>query len=451
MSKKTKSKNVRELALELILSVEKNQSYSNLALNNIINKNNLSSADSGLLTEITYGTIQRKLTLDYFLEPFLNKKNKIDDWVMILLRLSLYQMLYLDKIPDHAIIFEAVEIAKKKGHKGISSMVNGVLRSIQRKGVPALDLIKDAEERIAIETSHPLWLVKRWVSQYGLDKTREMCTFNLLPPKQTARINAVKTNREALIEQLKEEGYAVEASDVVPDAIICLRGNLAHSKAFGNGLLTIQDESSMLVSYALDAHNDDKVLDCCAAPGGKTTSIAEKLTNGSVVALDLHEHKVKLIDQQAIRLGLTNITTVALDARKAKDTFQREYFDKILVDAPCSGLGVMRRKPDVKYTKSEADIYRLAAIQMDILNAAISLLKPGGTLVYSTCTVDKEENGQVVQQFLRQHPDFIEDNEMKNRLPERVRLFVTGNKLQLFPQDVESDGFYIACFRKKVN
>ncbi|WP_042348975.1 16S rRNA (cytosine(967)-C(5))-methyltransferase RsmB [Bacillus massiliigorillae] len=451
MSKKTKSKNVRELALELILSVEKNQSYSNLALNSVMKKNNLSPADGGLLTEITYGTIQRKLTLDYFLEPFLNNKNKIDDWVIILLRLSLYQMHYLDKVPDHAVIFEAVEIAKRRGHKGISSMVNGVLRSIQRKGVPSLDLIKDEEERVAIETSHPLWLVKRWASQYGLDKTREMCAFNLLPPQQTARINAMKTNRDEVIKQLEQEGYAVEASKVVPDAIICLRGNLAHSKAFEDGLLTIQDESSMLVSYALDAHNDDKVLDCCAAPGGKTTSIAEKLTNGNVVALDLHEHKVKLINQQATRLGLTNITTVALDARKATDTFQQDYFDKILVDAPCSGLGVMRRKPDVKYTKSEGDIHRLAIIQMDILNTAASLLKPGGTLVYSTCTVDKDENEKVVQHFLQQHADFVEDNDMKNRLPESVRPFVSGNKLQLFPQDVESDGFYIACFRKRVN
>ncbi|MGM9925327.1 MAG: 16S rRNA (cytosine(967)-C(5))-methyltransferase RsmB [Bacillus sp. (in: firmicutes)] len=451
MSKKPQNKNVRELALDLLLAVEKNQSYSNLALNNIINKNHLSPADSGLLTEITYGTIQRKLTLDYYLEPFLNNKNKMDDWVIVLLRLSLYQMHYLDKIPDHAIIFEAVEIAKKRGHKGIASMVNGVLRSIQRKGVPSLDLIEDDELRTAVETSHPLWLVKRWAAQYGLEKTKEMCAFNLMAPKQTVRVNPLKASREEVMKQLEEEGYAVEASDVIPDAIISLRGNLAHSETFKKGFITVQDESSMLVSYALGASDDDKVLDCCAAPGGKTTSIAEKLTNGNVVALDLHEHKVKLINQQAKRLGLANITTQALDARKAKDTFQEAYFDKILVDAPCSGLGVMRRKPDVKYTKSENDIERLAAIQQDILHAAATLLKPGGTLVYSTCTVDRAENDQVVQQFLQQHEDFMEDGELKERLPESVRPFADEGSLQLFPQDVKSDGFFIACFRKKVN
>lgn len=450
MSKNNKSKTVRELALDLILSVEKNQAYSNLLLNNVINNNKLSSVDSGLLTEITYGTIQRKLTLDYFLEPFLKNSHKLDDWVKILLRLSLYQMYYLDKIPDHAIIFEAVEIAKKRGHKGISSLVNGVLRSIQRKGIPSLDLITDEEERISIETSHPLWLVKRWVSQYGIELTREMCECNLRAPLQTARVNVSKTNRDEVIDRLTSEGFSVKKSEVLSEGIVCLKGNLAHSKAFEDGLLTIQDESSMLVVHALNASNDDKVLDCCAAPGGKTTAIAEKLNDGNVTALDLHEHKVKLIDQQASRLGLSNITTVTQDARKAKEVFQTEYFDKILVDAPCSGLGVMRRKPDVKYTKNENDIQRLSTIQTDLLSSVTSLLKPGGIMVYSTCTVDQEENDKVVEQFLQEHPNFKKDIEFINRLPENVRPFARENSLQLFPQDLESDGFFIACFRKKV-
>lgn len=449
MSKKQATKGIRELALDLIYSVEKNQSYSNLLLNNVINKNHLSSADSRLLTEITYGTIQRKLTLDYFLQPFVKNSAKLEDWVIILLRLSLYQMYYLDKIPDHATIFEAVEIAKRRGHKGISSMVNGVLRNVQRKGVPSLDLIENPIERISIETSHPLWLVERWVKQYGLEKTKDMCVSNLHAPQQTARINSRKTTRSEVLEVLEAEGFAVKVSDTIPDGIVCLQGNLAHSQAFKNGLLTIQDESSMLVAYALGAEQGDKVLDSCAAPGGKTTSIAEKLGDGTIVALDLHQHKVKLIDQQATRLGLTNITTMAYDARKVQEKFAEESFDKVLVDAPCSGLGVMRRKPDVKYTKSATDIERLATIQKDILQATAPLVKQGGTLVYSTCTVDQEENNEVVNQFLQQNPQFTRDTEFKNRLPEKVRPFVEENCLQLFPQDLESDGFFIACFRKK--
>ncbi|MFS0782356.1 16S rRNA (cytosine(967)-C(5))-methyltransferase RsmB [Bacillus sp. 1P06AnD] len=446
---KQSAKNVRELALDLILSVEKNQSYSNLLLNAVINKNHLSSADSGLLTELAYGVIQRKLTLDYYLEPFIQNSRKLEQWVRILLRMSLYQMIYLDKVPDHAIIFEAVEISKKRGHKGIASMVNGVLRSVQRNGIRSLDEITDPIKRISIETSHPEWIVKRWADQYGEEKTREMCLFNLQAPHQTARVNLPKASREQVMEILKEEGYSIEASEYVPEGIICLRGNLAHSSAYKEGFISIQDESSMLVSYAVNAKSDEKVLDCCAAPGGKTTSIAEKLGEGTVYALDLHDHKVKLIKQQADRLGLMNVTAASHDARKAGDLFDPQTFDAILVDAPCSGLGVMRRKPDVKYTKKEEDIARLASIQQDILEAVDPLLKDGGLLVYSTCTVDKNENEAVVDTFLKNHTNYSKDTSLKNRLPEKVRPFASESSLQLFPQDMGSDGFFIACFRKK--
>ncbi len=433
----------------MLVAVEKNQSYSNLALNAVMNKNKLSQADGGLLTEITYGTIQRKLTLQYFLSPFLPAGKKLDPWVMPLLELSLYQMLYLDKVPDHAVLFEAVEIAKKRGHKGIASMVNGVLRNIQRKGVPSFEAIEDEAERISVETSHPLWLVKRWSEQYGMEKTKEMCAFNLQAPRQTARVNTARIKRDELIAALEQEGFRTVASDILPQAIVCLQGNLAHSKAFKEGLFTIQDETSMLVAYALGAEADDKVLDACAAPGGKTTAIAEKLPEGSVTALDLHEHKVKLIKEQAERLHLSNISAVAQDARKAGDIFQKEYFDKVLVDAPCSGLGVLRRKPDAKYTKSEADIGRLSSIQLDILSAVAPLVKPGGTLVYSTCTVDRGENEEVIAQFLKDHDEYEQDSQLADRMPEKVRPYVNNNSLQLFPQDLESDGFFIACFRKK--
>ncbi|WP_153124135.1 16S rRNA (cytosine(967)-C(5))-methyltransferase RsmB [Peribacillus tepidiphilus] len=441
---------VRELAVDLLESVEKNQSYSNLLLNHYINKYQLSPADSGLLTEITYGTIQRKYTLDYYLSPFLRASNKIDSWVKTLLRISLYQMVYLEKIPDHAILFEAVEIAKKRGHKGIASMVNGVLRNIQRKGIPSLDNIEDPIERMAIETSHPKWLVQRWVKQFGIEKTKEMCEINLTAPTQTARVNLKKATRDEVISMLEEEGFEVKASPIIPESIICLKGNLAHSKAYENGYLSIQDESSMLVAYALGAHHFDKILDTCAAPGGKTSAIAERLNGGTVTALDLHEHKVKLIMKQAERLGLSNIEAKALDSRKVGEEFEKESFDKILVDAPCSGLGVMRRKPDLKYSKSENDIRNLAGIQLDLLKAAAPLLKKGGTLVYSTCTVDKEENETVAKEFLLNHPEFEGDLNLADRLPASIQPFVNGYYLQIFPQDFGSDGFFIAAFRKKV-
>ncbi|CAH0346933.1 16S rRNA (cytosine(967)-C(5))-methyltransferase RsmB [Bacillus sp. CECT 9360] len=443
-------KNVREIALDILESIERNQSYSNLLLNSKLQKYQLKSVDSGLLTEVTYGTIQRKITLDYYLQPFIKNQKKTLSWVINLLRLSLYQMIYLDKVPDHAIIFEAVEIAKKRGHKGISSMVNGVLRSIQRQGLPSFDSIRNEVERLSIETSHPKWLVERWLEQFGYDKTKEMCEINLTAPPQTARVNLKKISRDELISALTEEGYHVEISKIVPEAIHCFRGNLAHSESYQLGYLTIQDESSMLVAHALGASGNDMVLDCCAAPGGKTTHIAEGLTTGQVTALDLHEHKVKLIKEQATRLGLRNIKTYVSDSRKAHELFHKEGFNRILVDAPCSGLGVMRRKPDVKYTKSEEDISRLSSIQEQLLNAAAPLLKQGDRLIYSTCTVDKEENDLVAAAFLENHADFEADLTLIDRMPEAVRPFIVGNSIQVFPQYFGSDGFFIASFRKKV-
>ncbi|PLT34259.1 16S rRNA (cytosine(967)-C(5))-methyltransferase RsmB [Bacillus sp. V5-8f] len=447
--KQTK-KTVREIALDVLESVEKNQSYSNLLLNSMIKKHGLEGPDSGLLTEIIYGTIQRKMTLDYYLQPFIKNQKKTQSWVISLLRMSLYQMVFLDKIPDHAILFEGVEIAKNRGHKGISSMVNGVLRNIQRKGIPSLEAIEDEAERLSIETSHPIWLVKRWINQFGFEKTKEMCEINLVAPLQSARVNIKKLSRDEAISALTEEGYHVEKSEVAPEAILCLRGNLAYSESYKMGYLTIQDESSMLVAHALGAAGNDMVLDCCAAPGGKTTHIAEGLTTGQVNAIDLHEHKVKLINEQAERLGLRNIKTYAADSRKVGEIFSKEGFDRILVDAPCSGFGVMRRKPDVKYTKSPEDVSRLSAIQEQLLDASAPLLKKGGRLIYSTCTVDREENERVAASFLEKHPEFEADVTLADRLPENVKPFVEGYFLQVFPQYFSSDGFFIASFRKKV-
>jgi 16S rRNA (cytosine967-C5)-methyltransferase len=446
-----KKKNVREAAVELLENIEKNQSYSNLLLNSTIEKNNIPSIDIGLLTELTYGTLQRRMALDYFLKPFIKNSKKLENWVQQLLRMTLYQMVYLDKIPDRAAIFEAVEIAKKRGHKGIAGMVNGVLRSIQREGLPSLDEVNDPIEKLSIEMSHPEWLVKRWVDQFGYERTKEMCEVNLTAPLQTARVNLTKTTVREVIEDLDEEGFLVEKSPIIPEAIRALRGNLAFSRAFKKGMITIQDESSMLAAYALAPNVNELILDACAAPGGKTTHIAEtmKLTGG-VISLDLHEHKVKLINENAKRLGLGNIKTIAMDSRKAGEHFQEEYFDRILLDAPCSGLGVMRRKPDMKYTKKEQDLYQLSTIQQNLLNSVSSLVKKGGIIVYSTCTVDKEENEGTVLKFLQEHSEFEIDPTLKERMPEAIQPLVTDGFLQILPQDIGSDGFFIACLRKKV-
>jgi 16S rRNA (cytosine967-C5)-methyltransferase len=445
----TKKNNVREIALDLLTTIEKNQSYSNLLLNTTIEKNELSQKDVGLLTELTYGTLQRKMAFDFYLNPFIKDNKKLADWIHHLLRLTLYQMVYLDRIPDRAAIYEAVDIAKKRGHKGIASLVNGVLRSIQRKGIPSLNEISDPNKRLAMETSHPEWLVTRWVDQFGFDKTKEMCEINLTAPMQTARVNLTKISRDECVALLEEDGFQIEKSPIIPEAIRCLKGNLASTISFKYGMFTIQDESSMLATYALGAEKDEFVLDACAAPGGKSTHIAEKMNNtGEVISVDLHQHKVRLINDNARRLGLENIKTSVSDSRHLQDKFKNVLFDRILLDAPCSGLGVMRRKPDMKYTKTEKDIERLSTIQQDLLKSVSPLLKKGGILVYSTCTVDKEENENTVLKFLENNPDFEPDLTFKDRMPEAVQPFITGYDLQVFPQDFGSDGFYIAVLKK---
>lgn len=443
------NKNVRELALEGLLQVEKNGAYSNLLLNQLIEKNKIEGKDVGLLTEIVYGTIQRRDALDYYLKPFL--RGNIEQWVHVLLRLSLYQFLYLDRVPAHAVIFEAVEIAKKRGHKGISSVVNGVLRSVQRQGVTPLKNISDEAKRLAIRTSHPEWLVKEWISCYGMEEAKQICEVNLLPPVASARVNVYRATIEDVIAMLASEGVEAKRGALSEDAIVIEKGNVAHTKAFRDGFLSVQDESSMLVARALDPKDGEIVLDSCAAPGGKSCHIAERLQGtGHVVSLDLHPHKIRLIDAQTRRLHLQNIETRVLDARKARSSFPDESFDKVLVDAPCSGFGVIRRKPDIKLGKKQEDSEHLSHIQLAILQEIAPLVKKGGRLVYSTCTIEQTENEQVIHAFLRAHPDFKWDDTFWDRLPLVTRQYVKDGQLQILPHYFLTDGFYIACLRKRV-
>ncbi|AFZ90639.1 16S rRNA (cytosine(967)-C(5))-methyltransferase RsmB [Bacillus velezensis] len=442
--------NVRELALEALEKLEQNQAYSNLLLTSVIKTNTLSDQDRGLLTELVYGTLQNKIALDYMLKPFIRKPNKVKLWVIQLLRLSAYQMEYLEKIPDRAAIHEAVEIAKKRGHKGIASFVNGILRSLQREGAPSFAEIEDPVLRLSTETSHPEWLVKEWVEAYGFEAAEKICRIHLIPPKQTLRVNHIKSDRETVLNEMENAGLEAEAGDLSPDAIKLLKGSIANTAFFQNGGVSIQDESSMLVARALDPKPGETVLDACAAPGGKSAHIAELMENeGSLTSLDLHRHKVKLIKEGAERLGLTIIDAQTMDARKAGEVFGAERFDRVLVDAPCSGFGVIRRKPDMKYTKTPEDSRRLSEIQLGILREIAPLVKKGGTLVYSTCTMDRTENEEVMHAFIQEHPEFEPDLSLEKRLPEKARPFVQDGSLQILPHYFGTDGFFISSMRKK--
>jgi len=447
---KSMKKSVRYVALHALERVEKGGAYSNLLINDAIQKGKLSDKDARLLTGLVYGTISRQLLLDYYLSPFLKSAKKVDTWVRLLLRLSLFQLLYLDKVPDHAILNEATEIAKVRGNIGIGKFVNGVLRNVQRNGVPDLAAISDPMERLATEISMPLWLTQRFVQQIGTEQTRQLGLSLFEVSHVSARVDLRSVTREEAIATLSEDGIEAEKSSVSPFGIVAKKGFLAGSQLFHYGVLTVQDESSMLVAPALQVEKEMKVLDACAAPGGKTTHIATFLdadVGGKVTALDIHRQKVQLIKDNAARLRVEDVvTTQQLDAREAHEEFAPASFDRILVDAPCSGLGLMRRKPDIKYQKQASDFTRLPMIQREILDSVAQTLKPGGLLVYSTCTILKEENQDVVESFLQDHPEFKLVPVVANEL---ITSKLVDDMLTLYPQDFMTDGFFISCLKKE--
>lgn len=444
----------RDTALQVLTAVEQEGAYSNLLLNGALQKSGLSGADAGLATELVYGTISRMNTIDYFLEPFIAKGlAKLQPWVRNLLRLSFYQLYYLDRIPPHAAVNEAVNIAKRRGHQGISGMVNGVLRNVLRRK-EELVLPEDLPpvKRIALQHSHPEWLVARWVKQYDEATAEDICRANNEPPSVSVRVNRSRVSREGLLNLMQKQGLEAVSSSMSPDGILVESGgNMALTPWYKEGLLSVQDESSMLVGEAVSPQPGMSVLDCCAAPGGKTCHMAEIMDgSGKVIANDIHPHKAKLIQDHAIRLGLENIQTLSGDASKLAEEFEAESFDRVLLDAPCSGLGVIRRKPDLKWAKTPGDIKEISGVQRELLDAVCGLVKPGGVLVYSTCTIEKAENEDMVRSFLERHPEFEpaeEQPESWNHLREARSRESVG--LQILPQDAHSDGFYIARLVKK--
>ncbi|MGD9677860.1 MAG: 16S rRNA (cytosine(967)-C(5))-methyltransferase RsmB [Vulcanibacillus sp.] len=442
----------RELALEVLTKVDKEKAYSNIQLNQSLQNANLSRLDINLATEIIYGTIQRLNTIDWVIQKYLkNDIKELELWVKNLLRLSVYQIIYLDRIPSHAIVNEAVEIAKKNGHKGIASMVNGVLRNIIRTEtkIKIPEILKDYE-KITIEHSHPEWIVKKFINEYGLCETEEICRENNKAPFNSIRVNTLKITREKMIGLLKNElgdDTVITPSSLSKEGIrIKGSGNLATLSLYEEGFYSIQDESSMLAVDALDPKPYMTVLDATAAPGGKTTHIAEKMQNkGRIIASDIHRHKIKLIEEQKKRLGIDIIETVCIDARD----LHKEYgaiFDCILLDVPCSGLGVIRRKPELKWTKSIDDITKLIKVQQNILENVSSLLKPGGILVYSTCTMTKEENQDMIYRFIKKYPEFKLDKLLSTLLSESInqKIDTSEGMLQILPHYFHTDGFFIS-------
>ncbi|EHI77340.1 ribosomal RNA small subunit methyltransferase B [Streptococcus sp. oral taxon 058 str. F0407] len=433
----TKVETARNLALAVLEDVFVNQAYSNIALNKHLKGSQLSAADKGLVTEIVYGTVARKLALEWYLSHFIQDRDKLDNWLYVLLLMSAYQLRYLDKIPNHAVVNEAVEIAKAR-KKGSEKLVNAVLRRILREGWPDIATIKRKNKSDSIAYSLPVWLVSKLKEEYG--EERAQAIFESLLVRNKASIRVTDLSR-------KEEIKAVlEASDspLAASGLVKEQGHFAGHDLFSEGAITIQDESSQLVAPTLDLQGHEQVLDACAAPGGKTAHMASFLTSGKVTALDLYNHKLDLIQENAQRLGVADrVQTQKLDARKVHEFFGRDYFDKILVDAPCSGIGLLRRKPDIKYNKETADFASLQQIQLEILGSVCQTLRKGGIITYSTCTIVSEENFHVVEAFLESHPEFEQV-----KLEHECKDILKDGCILITPELYGSDGFFISQFRK---
>lgn len=373
------------------------ESFLNIALNEELEKSELKREDKDLCTTIVYGTIQNLLAIQYQLQPYIKGK-RVKKKIKTLLYLSLYQLMYLDKIPEYAVINEAVNIAKKQGYQ-TSKFVNAVLRNFVRNERRSLEGL-DELERISIETSHPLWMVKMFNKQYGLEKTKKICLEDNTPPTRSGRVNTLKASKEELL----KEGCFKEGT-LSKDALLYDKGNLALTSYFQEGKVTIQDESSQLVARLLDPQKTDYVLDMCSAPGSKTTHLSALMENqGKIEAYDLYEHKVKLVEYNLRRLGVKNVHIQAGDSTKLKEVYSEKTFDRILLDAPCSGFGVLKRKPEIKYHDSSI-MDGLVSLQELLLENAYYLLKNDGTMVYSTCTINKKENELMIQKFIEKHPD----------------------------------------------
>ncbi|KXT74080.1 Ribosomal RNA small subunit methyltransferase B [Streptococcus sp. DD10] len=434
----TNQQNARRLALMILEKVFLEGGYSNIVLNQSLSQGNLSKIDKGLVTEIVYGTLSRKRTLDWYLSHFIEDRDKLDGWLYILLEMSLYQLLYLDKVPNHAVVHEAAAIAKsRKLHS--ERFVNAILRRILREGVPDIEGIKRKHKRFSIQYSLPVWLVKKLVEVYGEERAVKMFESLFLKNKASVRVTDL-TKKDEL-----REAIAASNSELAQTALVKEQGYFAGTRFFKEGLLTIQDESSQLVAPTLAIKGNERILDACAAPGGKTTHIASLLTRGTVTALDLYEHKLNLIAENAERLGvLDRVNLQVLDASRVHEVFPKNSFDKILVDAPCSGIGLIRRKPDLKYNKEMGDFQSLQEIQLKILNSVCQILVKGGIITYSTCTIVPEENQEVVAKFLEAHPDF----EQVPLSHEKTDILVDGCIL-ITPELYQTDGFFISQFRKK--
>ena len=445
----------REIVLKVLYEVDKNGAYSNIALDEALKearrKESLSKIDKrdvGFISELVYGTISWRLTIDEVIKKYSNiKMKKMSPWIVNILRMGVYQILFLDRVPKSAAVNECVNLAKRYGHKASSNFVNAILRKVSRKDYEAFFAIDDDIERIVKTTSMPMWLVEALYAQNSIEKVEQICRASNLKPKLYIRVNRLKSDESILIKDLEKEGINVEGLGEKCDFLV-LDGakNIESFSSYKKGMFSIQDEAAGYIPKILSPKPGEKVLDACSSPGGKTTYMAELMENqGEIEAWDLYEHRVNLVDKATKRLGITNVKTQVRDARIYEEKYV-EFFDKILLDVPCLGLGVLKRKPDIKWKRKREDLEEITKIQKEILETCSKYLKIGGELVYSTCSILKEENESVIEKFLKEHSNFkIQKINLEQK--DFVDFIEKKGFVQIF-QNEKTAGFFICKIQK---
>ncbi len=425
--------NARELVLKGLYRIETEEAYTNQVLKEILSGDAVSAVDRGFVTELLTGVIRNRLRLDHVIERFSKiKLKKLSPWVHQLLRMGIYQILLMDRVPDSAACNETVKLARKYAHGGAQGYVNGLLRSVAREK-EHIPLPEKNPEFFSVRYSCPLWLTEKLLSQYGEDTCRNILEASLEKFPVSLRVNRLRINGEELRIKLEEEGIHGRLDAENPCRLL-VDGSLdiSRSKAYRDGLYSIQNSSSMRAVEVLAPRSGETVLDLCAAPGGKTTYAAEMMENrGRILAFDIHPHKTELIAKSADRLGISIVETARQDATEYMPEWT-EKADRVLADVPCSGIGVIHKKPDIKWHRTEEDVDTLCKIQEKILKNAAGYVKPGGILVYSTCTILREENQEQISAFLDGNPEFVLEKEEL-----------------LFTHETGGSGFYIAKLIRK--
>lgn len=449
----TNSLSLREMALEILLETEKNGAYPNVLLKQTLDKYiYMEKQERAFLTRLVEGTVERKITLDYYIDQVSKTPvRKMKPAIRCIMRMGAYQLLYMDGVPDSAACNEAVKLAQKKGFSALKGFVNGVLRNLsrQKEDIRMPDETKEPVKALSVRFSMPEWLVEKIIKDYGMVSAKKMfasCYENV--GATTIRVNQSKISTEECAKLLKSQGAHVEKAPYVDNALeISGFDSLILLDSFQKGYFQVQDVSSMLVGLVADSKPGNTVIDVCAAPGGKSIHVADLLGGtGHVEARDLTDYKVGLIEENIARCGFQNITAKRADAC-ILDEASRERADIVIADLPCSGLGVLKKKSDIKYRMSQSQIEELVNLQRKILENAVTYVKPGGTLVYSTCTITKEENDQQVDWILKHLP--LQPVSLKGCVSEEL-LKNTNREgvLALLPGREKTDGFFLAKFRK---